>query len=368
VFEDFNLIPQDGNPLAAGKPTLADTSCGFSGPYLNIRGSGRVKNLTLDMKNKLRGNNQLPVTLGTGSALTPCVLQLESAASQVDTLHWNDGTLDDISSSGTKIVGVRNAGVCQVAYINGVRQLAGDAFWRQLTNSTNTTQINMVDCDVDATYLIATDVAFAVAKLNNVRVRTGSGIHIGTSSGTYRVDATGCTFDARFIRNATGNNTIIALFWDGLTYRRWNASVAAGTGLLAANDLSDLNSIVTARTNLGVNKEYIPLRVTTLVGSNVYRVICKYAGTVTRVDSITEGVLTTGDATLQSKLNGSNIGSTTTGLITITQSGSAAGDKDSASPLTTNITVAVGDELSLTVGGTNATATVANCWFEVTRT
>jgi hypothetical protein len=183
-----------------------------------------------------------------------------------------------------------------------------------------------------------------------------------------RLAGSGNTIEGSTSVATTGNNTIIALFWDGLTYRRWNASVAAGTGLLAANDLSDLNSIVTARTNLGVNKEYIPLRVTTLVGSNVYRVICKYAGTVTRVDSITEGVLTTGDATLQSKLNGSNIGSTTTGLITITQSGSAAGDKDSASPLTTNITVAVGDELSLTVGGTNATATVANCWFEVTRT
>jgi hypothetical protein len=208
VFEDFNLIPQDGNPLAAGKPTLADTSCGFSGPYLNIRGSGRVKNLTLDMKNKLRGNNQLPVTLGTGSALTPCVLQLESAASQVDNLHWIGGVLDDISGSGTKIIGVRNVGVLPVALIEGLRQLAGDAFWRQLTNSTNTTQVDMANCDVDATYLFATDVAFSVAKLANVRVRTGSGFHIGTASGTYRVDVTNCTFDARFIRNATGNNTI----------------------------------------------------------------------------------------------------------------------------------------------------------------
>ena len=48
VFEDLQLIPQDGNPLAAGNAVLADSSCGFSGPILNIRGSGRVKNLTLD--------------------------------------------------------------------------------------------------------------------------------------------------------------------------------------------------------------------------------------------------------------------------------------------------------------------------------
>lgn len=184
-----------------------------------------------------------------------------------------------------------------------------------------------------------------------------------------RATGSGQTIEGSTSVSTTGINTCIAVFWDriGGTWRRLNASVAAGTGLLAANNLSDLASAVTARTNLSVNKEYIPLRVTTLVGSGVYRTICKYAGTVTLIDSIIEGLLTTGDATLQAKLNGSNIGSTTTGLITITQSGSAAGDKDSASPLTTNITVAVGDELSLTVGGSNATATAANCWFEITR-
>lgn len=183
-----------------------------------------------------------------------------------------------------------------------------------------------------------------------------------------RATGSGQTIEGATSVSATGIGACIAMFWDGSTWRRVNASVAAATGLLAANNLSDLANATTARTNLAVNKVYVPLRVSTLVGSGVYRVISKYAGTVTLVDSIIEGVLTTADATLQAKLNGSNIGSTTTGLITITQAGSAAGDKDSASPLTTNITVAVGDELSLTVGGTNATATAANCWFEITRT
>lgn len=122
--------------------------------------------------------------------------------------------------------------------------------------------------------------------------------------------------------------------------------------------------IAQARENLGLNKVYIPIRVATLLGTGVSRVISKYAGTLTRVDSITEGVLTVGDATLTSKIAGAAV---TTGVITITQAGSAAGDKDSCTPTGAN-TVAVGDELSLTCGGSNGTATVANCWFEITRT
>ncbi len=66
--------------------------------------------------------------------------------------------------------------------------------------------------------------------------------------------------------------------------------------------------------------------------------------------------LATADATIQAKKNGSNIGSTTTGLATITQAASAAGDVDSATPLTTNVLMAAGDVLSFTVGG-GSTAT-----------
>ena len=122
--------------------------------------------------------------------------------------------------------------------------------------------------------------------------------------------------------------------------------------------------IVEARENLGLNKVYIPIRVATLLGTGVSRVISKYAGTLTRVDSITEGVLTVGDATLTSKIAGVAV---TTGVITIAQAGSAPGDKDSCTPTGAN-TVAVGDELSLTCGGSNGTATVANCVFEITLT
>lgn len=114
---------------------------------------------------------------------------------------------------------------------------------------------------------------------------------------------------------------------------------------------------------LAGRKYLVPVRVATLVGANVYFGIAPFAGRVVKLWSITEGVLTTGDATLQAKINGVNI---TTGLITITQAGSAAGDLDSAVPTAANV-VAEGDKLSMTVGGSNATATVANTLFEIER-
>jgi hypothetical protein len=108
---------------------------------------------------------------------------------------------------------------------------------------------------------------------------------------------------------------------------------------------------------------FVPLRVNTLVGTGVSRVRSPARGKVVQISSIIEGVLTTGDATLTGKIGTTAI---TGGVITITQSGSAAGDQDYANPTAAN-DVVEGDELSLTCGGTNATATVANCWFEIER-
>ena len=117
------------------------------------------------------------------------------------------------------------------------------------------------------------------------------------------------------------------------------------------------------RAAIASNRTFVPLRVATLVGSGVYRTQSPVAGKIVQIWSITEGVLTTGDATLTAKIGAAAV---TGGVVTITQSGSAAGDKDYANPTAAN-DVVVGDELSLTVGGTNATATVANCWFEIER-
>ena len=72
-----------------------------------------------------------------------------------------------------------------------------------------------------------------------------------------------------------------------------------------------------------------------------------------------EGALTTGDATLTAKIGSTAI---TGGVLTITQSGSAAGDVDEAVPTAAN-TVLEGGVLSVTVGGTNDAAVAANVVF-----
>lgn len=111
----------------------------------------------------------------------------------------------------------------------------------------------------------------------------------------------------------------------------------------------------------GRDRIALTVAVATLVGSNTYRVPCPVSGKVTRVMSVLNGALTTGDATLTGKIGTTAI---TNGALTLTQSGSAAGDVDSATPTAAN-TVAEGDFLAVTVGGTNDAVVGATVTFLV---
>lgn len=106
---------------------------------------------------------------------------------------------------------------------------------------------------------------------------------------------------------------------------------------------------------------FLPVRIATLVGAGVTRIVSPSKGRITKLRSVIDGVLTTGDATITAAINGAAV---TNGVITITQAGSAAGDVDVATPTALN-EVNVGDVISLTVGGTNATATPATVGIEI---
>lgn len=145
-----------------------------------------------------------------------------------------------------------------------------------------------------------------------------------------------------------------------------DALVAPAGAVLAANNLSDLDSVASGRTNLGggADKCILEIRDVDLVGANteVKRVVSPVAGDIAKLYSVTNGALTTGDATLTVSINGTPV---TTGVLTVTQSGSAAGDVDSATP-TAAKTVAVGDVIEVTVGGTNDAVKLADLTILIT--
>jgi hypothetical protein len=77
--------------------------------------------------------------------------------------------------------------------------------------------------------------------------------------------------------------------------------------------------------------------------------VAPFGFTLSRIDTVlVGGALATGDATVTAAIGATDV---TGGVVTITQSGSAAGDKDSATPTALN-TGASGATITLTVGGT----------------
>jgi hypothetical protein len=96
-------------------------------------------------------------------------------------------------------------------------------------------------------------------------------------------------------------------------------------------------------------------------GSPAYRAVSPFSGLLTKIQSVIELALTSADATLTASIAGNAV---TNGVLTLTQSGSAAGDKDSATPTAANY-VTAGDELKIVVTGSQAAAAPANVVFEI---
>ena len=85
-------------------------------------------------------------------------------------------------------------------------------------------------------------------------------------------------------------------------------------------------------------------------------------GTITKIWSVLNAALTTGDATLTGKIGATGI---TGGVVTVTQAGSAAGDVDSAAPTAANA-VLPGDVISFTGGGASTATSTSEVLIEIT--
>ena len=186
------------------------------------------------------------------------------------------------------------------------------------------------------------------------KAEIGDACYIVDDQTVAKTDASGTRSPAGFVEDVDAQGVWVLTGFGPLE--------APAGALLAANNLSDVAAAATARANIGANKAYLEIDATDLSGTDVYRTVATVAGDITKIWSIIEGALTTGDATLTGKIATTAI---TGGVITITQAGSAAGDVDSATPSAAN-TVAAGDDVNVTVGGTNASAVRARVIVEIT--
>lgn len=96
----------------------------------------------------------------------------------------------------------------------------------------------------------------------------------------------------------------------------------------------------------------------------VTRFVMPFAGVITKVYTVINAALATADATVTTAIGGVAV---TNGVVTITQSGSAAGDIDVATP-TAARTVAAGNLVTLTVGGGSTATATLNAVLVVQRT
>lgn len=141
---------------------------------------------------------------------------------------------------------------------------------------------------------------------------------------------------------------------------RTNLGVPATAAVLAvASNLSDVASVPTARASLGIaaiiHNPAISLAIADAAVWYYIHPTGAASATLTSIDTRLSGTLTTGNATLTAAIDGTPV---TSGVVTIAESGSAAGDEDVATPSAANV-IAAGQVLSLTVGGTNDAARTA---------
>lgn len=176
------------------------------------------------------------------------------------------------------------------------------------------------------------------------------------------IGATAYIVDDQTVAKTSDTNTRspagrICMIEDSLVYINIGMPSSLDGDVVAANNGSDFASAATTRANLGANKVVLTTRASNLVGASakVYRVVSPVAGTLKTIRTVIDAALATGNATLTTKINA---GAVTNGVVTITQAASAAGDVDLATATAAN-TVAVGDVVSVTVGGTNDSTSVS---------
>ena len=130
-----------------------------------------------------------------------------------------------------------------------------------------------------------------------------------------------------------------------------NAELHEAKGVSAATS----NQTLHANSGTGTWKfqEFaLNLHIADLVTDTTYYLATPYAGTITSITSVIDDAFATADCTITAKIGTTAV---TSGVITITQSGSAAGDVDTVSPSGAN-TLAANQAVNFVIATSNATS------------
>lgn len=123
-------------------------------------------------------------------------------------------------------------------------------------------------------------------------------------------------------------------------------------------DMIDTSSIK------NINKVYLTYLITDVCTAGSHWVVAPLAGTISKIYSVIDGAIGTADTALSFKIAGVAV---TNGDITITQSGSAAGDVNSATP-TANNTVTDGQAIEIITDGAGSNTVACTVTIEITCT
>lgn len=115
-----------------------------------------------------------------------------------------------------------------------------------------------------------------------------------------------------------------------------------------AAEINVLDGITSTVTEL--NEYHLTLDIADGSAEAVYYLVCPHAGNISKIRSVIDGVVGTADITITAAIGATPV---TNGVVTITQSGSAAGDVDTATP-TAARAVTAGQAINLTVTGGGA--------------
>lgn len=128
------------------------------------------------------------------------------------------------------------------------------------------------------------------------------------------------------------------------------AVASGGIFDVEAGGLFKIGGVTVTPSAAQLNESFLHLDIADGSAESTYYIVTPHAGTITKIYTAIDGVVSTADITITAKLGSTGI---TTGVVTIATAASAAGDMDSASPTALNV-VAAGDVINFVVTGGGA--------------